>query len=616
MTTLNISTMSSPKSFEVMERSILELQAAQDAGEVSARSLVKAYIDRITAYDQSSPRLNSIVTLNPNALSDADMLDCERVSKGARGPLHGIPVLVKDNFDTMDMPTTGGTLALAGMRPTRDAYQIRRLREAGAIILGKTTLHELASGVTTVASLTGFTRNPYDLRRVPGGSSGGTAAAVAASFAAAGMGTDTCGSIRIPAANQNLVGLRVTSGLSSRAGIIPLSSTQDVAGPITRSMTDLAIMLDATVGLDADDATTLDAPLHVSPSYRSFLDPNGLKGARIGVLGALFGAGRDEEEVSTVVRKALDGMKNQGAELVDVSIADLETLMRDASVIDHEFKFDLADYLAKQPDAPVRSLEEIIEKGLYHVQLDPVFRRRNAPAERCSKAYLAALEKRTVLKKRVLAALREHRLDAIAYPVMRRKPALLGEAQLAINSQLSSNTGLPALSAPAGFTDDDVPIGLELLGADFSEPVLIRLGYAWEQAVQLRRAPFSTPRLVGSRAPAVVTFTTVIATRLGKTFARAQFAYDTTTGGLRYDVSVGNSQEQEVVAVTIQHDLQGQTGPVIAVLLRQGQCSASDIVLLASKEREALTVGRMFLHLYTREGLPGSVCTAIVLPDQ
>jgi Asp-tRNA(Asn)/Glu-tRNA(Gln) amidotransferase A subunit family amidase len=606
--------MSTPTLFEVVELSILELQAAQDAGEVSARSLVEAYIARIAAYDQSRPRLNSIVTLNPNALYDADMLDCERVSKGARGPLHGIPVLVKDNFDTADMPTTGGTLALAGMRPTRDAYQIRRLREAGAVILGKTTLHELASGVTTVASLTGFTRNPYDLGRVPGGSSGGTAVAVAASFAAAGMGTDTCGSIRIPAANLNLVGLRVTSGLSSRTGIIPLSRTQDVAGPVARSMTDLAIMLDATVGRDMDDVTTLDALLYVPQSYRSFLDPNGLKGARIGVLGALFGTARDEEEVSTVVRKAIDAMKNQGAQLVDVSIPDLVTLMRDASVIDYEFKFDLADYLAKQPDAPVRSLEQIIEKGLYHVQLDSVFRRRNAPVKRCSVAYLTALEKRDVLKKRVLAILCEHRLDAIAYPIMRRKPALLGEAQLAINSQLSSNTGLPALSVPAGFTDDDVPIGLELLGADFSEPVLIRLGYAWEQAVQLHRAPFSTPRLVAGRAPPVVSFTTATETRLGKPFVRAQFEYDPTTGGLHYEVSVGNVQEREVAAVTIQRDFQGQTGPVIAVLLRQGQCSASDMVLLGSKERQALMAGQIFLHLHTQGGLLDAVRAAILLP--
>jgi amidase len=610
-----MTTTNSLKAYDVTECSILELQAAQDSGRVTARMLVTAYLDRIAAYDQSRPMLNSIVALNPNALSDADTLDRERMTKGPRGPLHGIPVLVKDNFDTVDMPTTGGTLALAGMRPAQDAFQIRRLRDAGAIILGKTALHELASGVTTVASLTGITRNPYELRRVPGGSSGGTAVAVAASFAAAGMGTDTCGSIRIPAANQNLVGLRVTSGLSSRSGIIPLSSTQDVAGPIARSMTDLAIMLDVTVGQDMDDATTLDASLHMPPSYRSFLDPNGLKGARIGVLGALFGTTQDEEEVSTVVRKALDDMKNQGAELVNVSIADLETLMRDASVIDHEFKFDLADYLAKQPGAQVHSLDEIIEKGLYHVQLDSVYRRRNAPVERCSMAYLAALDKRTVLKKRVLAAFGEHRLDAIAYPVMRRKPVLLGESQLAINSQISSNTGLPALSVPAGFTEDDVPIGLELLGVDFSEPALIRLGYAWEQAVQLRRAPFSTPRLVEGQAPAVVRFTTVAETRSGKSAARAEFSYDPTTGALRYDVSIENAREQEVVAVTIQIDFQGQAGPVIVVLLRLGQCSASDMVLLGSKERKALAAGRMFLHLYTREGLLGSVCTPIVLPD-
>ncbi|MDR3671237.1 MAG: amidase [Holophaga sp.] len=208
---------------------------------------MEEYLARIAAYDQNGPALNSIVVLNPHALLDADRLDQERKSRGPRGPLHGIPVLLKDNYDTMDMPTSGGTLALARMQPTADAFQAKRLREAGAIILGKATMHELAAGVTTVSSLTGYTLNPYDLARVPGGSSGGPAVAVAASFCAAAMGSDTAGSIRIPAAFQNLVGLRTTRGLASRSGVMPLSSTQDVAAPLARTVSDLAIMLDATV---------------------------------------------------------------------------------------------------------------------------------------------------------------------------------------------------------------------------------------------------------------------------------------------------------------------------------------------------------------------------------
>ncbi len=257
--------------FEVHERSILELQAAQAEGRVTSRGLVDAYLARIAAYDQSGPRLNAIVVLNPRARDEAEALDRERARTGPRGPLHGIPVLVKDNYDTVDMPTSGGALGLATMQPAVDAFQVKRLRAAGAVILGKTTMHELAAGIVTISSLTGQTRNPYDLMRVPGGSSGGTGAGVAASFAAAGMGSDTCGSIRIPAANQNLVGLRPTRGLSSRTGVIPLSGTQDEAGPLARTVTDLAIMLDATVGADPDDAITAEGVGHVPRSYRDTL---------------------------------------------------------------------------------------------------------------------------------------------------------------------------------------------------------------------------------------------------------------------------------------------------------------------------------------------------------
>ncbi len=215
---------------------------------MTSRGLVESYLARIQAYDQAGPRLNAIVLINPRAREDADAMDRERADKKVRGPLHGIPVLIKDNYDTADMPTSGGALGLATLQPAADAFQVKKLRDAGAVILGKTTMHELAAGITTISSLTGQTRNPYDLLRVPGGSSGGTGAAIGASFAAAGMGSDTCGSIRIPAANQNLVGLRGTHGLSSRTGVMPLSSTQDIAGPLARSVTDLAIMLDATVG--------------------------------------------------------------------------------------------------------------------------------------------------------------------------------------------------------------------------------------------------------------------------------------------------------------------------------------------------------------------------------
>jgi len=222
--------------FDVTEQSIDELQGAMKAGEITSRRLVDLYLARIEAYDKQGPALNAIVTLNPRAREAADALDAERASRGPRGPLHGIPVLVKDNYETIEMPTSAGSIALASFHPARDAFLVRRLKAAGAVILGKTNMHELAAGIFTAGSRFGQTRNPYDLDRNPGGSSGGTGAAVAANFAAGGMGSDTCGSIRIPASHNNLVGLRGTQGLSSRTGIVPLSSTQDIGGPITRTI--------------------------------------------------------------------------------------------------------------------------------------------------------------------------------------------------------------------------------------------------------------------------------------------------------------------------------------------------------------------------------------------
>ena len=484
-----------PELFEVLERSILDLQAAQSSGRVTSRGLVDAYLARIAAYDQAGPRLNTIVTINPRAREEADALDRERAGRGPRGLLHGIPVLVKDNYNTADMPTSGGALALATLRPAADAFQVRRLREAGAVILGKTTMHELAAGITTISSLTDQTRNPYDLLRVPGGSSGGTGAAIGASFAAAGMGSDTCGSIRIPAANQNLVGLRGTHGLSSRAGVIPLSSTQDIAGPLARSVTDLAIMLDATVGSDPDDAVTADAAVHIPRSYRDALKSDGLKGARIGVLRSLVGTAPEDEEVAAVIRQALDAMKALGADVVDVAVPGLDDLLRDSSVIGDEFKFDLADYLAREPGAPVKSLGEILERGLHHAQLDQTFRLRNAPEKRETEHYRQALVKRRALRAAVLAAMEEQRVVALAYPTLRRKPALIGQPQGGSNCQLSATTGLPAISMPAGFTKDGLPVGMDLLGKPWSEPTLLKVAFAYERLAAPRRPPKTTPPL-------------------------------------------------------------------------------------------------------------------------
>jgi Asp-tRNA(Asn)/Glu-tRNA(Gln) amidotransferase A subunit family amidase len=587
--------------FEVHEQSIVDLQAAMTAGRVSSRGLVDSYLARIQAYDQAGPRINSIVLINPRAREDADALDRERAEKGPRGPLHGIPILIKDNYDTADMPTSGGALALATLQPAADAFQVRKLRQAGAVILGKTTMHELASGITNISSLTNQTRNPYDLLRSPGGSSGGTGAAIGASFAAAGMGSDTCGSIRIPAANQNLVGLRGTQGLSSRTGVMPLSSTQDIAGPLARTVTDLAIMLDATVGEDPADPITKESAGRIPKSYRDALADGGLKGIRIGVLRLLWGTAPEDEEVAGLVRKALDGMKAQGAEVLDVTVPGLDDLLRESSVIADEFKFDLMAYLAKQPNAPVKSLGDVIDRGLHHDALDANFRLRNTPEKRESEHYRQALIKRRAARAAVLATLEEHRIDALAYPTLRRKPAAIGDPQGGSNCQLSATTGLPAISMPAGFTLDGLPIGLELLGPAWSEAALLKYAFAWERVTKPRRPPFSTPPLIKGAAPAPV------ATELAMGAATVKLNYDRTTGILRYDVITSTAGPSDrVIALAIHRSDGDKPGPVIAHLLAPNQISGSGSLTMRGRDRDDLVGGRLFAQFYTRQAPLGA----------
>ena len=319
--------------FEVAESTIASQQKAMSEGRTSSKALVQAYLARIAAFDQQGPRLNAIITINPKAIEQAEALDRERIASGPRGPLHGIPVIVKDNYGTADMPTTAGTLALIDFTPNRDSIQVARLRAAGAVIVAKSNLHELASGITTVGSAFGQTLNPYDPARNPGGSSGGTGAAIAASYAAVGMGSDTCGSIRIPAAVNNLFGLRPTKGLSSIDGIIPLSVTQDTAGPLARTVEDLALVLDVT----------MDQPKHAT--FTSSLKTATLKDVRIGTLEPLFGDSSDDQEGIKLIRAPLDDMKKQGAIVVPIPLPELQAAIDGASVIAMEFKEDLAAYL-------------------------------------------------------------------------------------------------------------------------------------------------------------------------------------------------------------------------------------------------------------------------------
>ncbi len=402
---------------------------------------------------------------------------------------------MKDNYETVEMPTTAGSVVLAEWRSGRDAFIVRRLREAGAIIVAKSNMHELAYGIESVGSLFGAVRNPYAPDRNPGGSSGGTGAAIAANFAAAGLGSDTCGSIRIPASHNSLVGIRPTQGLTSRAGIVPLAHTQDIGGPIARSVTDVALVLDAIVGYDPADPASAEGVGRVPSSYTAGLEADGLGGARIGVLAELFGADPLDQEVAAVVRAALAEMRGQGATIADVTIPDLSKLLAGASVIREELKYDLDAYLAAAPRPPVRTLREIIDSGRFH----PILKERLAGAQSVeapdTKDYLAKLARRQVIRTAALKAMADQRLDALAYPTIRRKAALVGESQAGSNCSLSATSGLPAISVPGGFTPDGLPVGVELLGRAFDEPTLLKLAYAFEQATHHRRPPASTPPL-------------------------------------------------------------------------------------------------------------------------
>ncbi|MGH9141265.1 MAG: amidase family protein [Vicinamibacterales bacterium] len=574
--------------FDVQEKTIVELQAALTSGAVTSRSLALAYLARIRAYDLQGPRINAMIAMNQKVLAMADALDRERAARGPRGPLHGIPIVVKDNFETIDMPTTGGSLALTGFMSGRDAFQVKRLRDAGALIIGKTNLHELASGITTISSLGGQTRNAYVPSRNPGGSSGGTGAAVAASFAAAGMGSDTCGSIRIPSANNNLFGLRGTMGLSSRDGIIPLSHTQDIGGPLARTVTDLAIMLDATVGADPADPITQESAGHIPPSYRDRLKPDALHGVRIGTVKDMFGNLAGDEEVGAIDRRALEAMQKAGAELVEVALPGIDGQMRTSSVIDAEFKFDLMNYLARRPGAPVRSLREILDRGDYAAALETNFKRRDARTSADTPDVAQARATRGELLALVQRVMGEQKLDVLAYPTLRRKAAIIGDPQRgAENCQLSPSTGLPAISMPAGFTDDGVPVGVELLGTAWSEPRLLAMAFAYEQATHPRRSPSITPALVNNRAPAARSFVV----NLGG--AHVTFTFDPLESSLAWDAV---STKPLVASVH-----RGRQGPAIATLMTDKASEAAGIVVLAPADREALLANGLFLSVRAME---------------
>lgn len=472
---------------QIEEASIFDLQHAMQKGDLTSEELVTFYLDRIEQYDDS---INSIITIDEDAIAEAKQLDKERKAGKMRGKLHGIPVILKDNYDTYDMPTTAGSLSLEGSVPPDDAYQTKKFREEGAIILGKANLHEFAFGYLTISSLGGQTYNPYDLTRYPGGSSGGTAAAVASNFAAVGLGTDTGGSIRVPASFNNLVGIRPTMGLASRDGIIPLALTQDVGGPIARNVEDAAIVLDAIAGYDPADPVTAASNGYIPKTYTHYLKKNGLKNARIGVVRALFG---NDPQINKGMDQAIEDMEELGADVVEVTVPNLDKIISYPSLSNFEFKFDLNNYLASLgSNAPVKSLAEIIDSGKYDPSIkNSLIARNNKESLENDPVYQDIITNRSKLAKESLnSVLNENELDALVYPTLSSLPAVIGTNQGSGSApMLSPFSGFPALSVPAGFSDSGLPIGMEMLGREFAEPTLIKLAYSYQEGTEHRKAP-------------------------------------------------------------------------------------------------------------------------------
>jgi len=497
-----------PVPFELDELTITELQGGMKSGEFKSRSLVDSYLGRIAALDGQGPTLNAVIELNPEAQSIADRLDAERESRGPRGPLHGIPVLIKDNIGTADlMMTTAGSLALLDFTPAKDSMVANRLRAAGAVILGKTNLSEWANFRSSHSSSGwsgrgGQTRNPYALDRNPCGSSSGSGAAVSANLCAVAVGTETDGSVVCPSSANGIVGIKPTVGLVSRAGIIPIAHSQDTAGPMCRTVADAAVFLSALSSADPADSATKARPSNLPADYTQFLDRAGLRGARIGVIRKSYDF---TESVADVFSAALYAMKREGAVLIDpVEIASLGKF--DDSELDvllYEFKADLNAYLAAVPNAPVRTLKDIIafnetqhDRELQYFGQD-LFAKSQKKGPLTDQAYINALAKnhRLTRTEGIDAVMEKYRLDALV--AMTAGPSWLidlvdGDHDTGGSSSLAAVAGYPNINVPAGFVFG-LPVGISFFGRAWSEPKLIKIAHAFEQATHHRKPPQFLP---------------------------------------------------------------------------------------------------------------------------
>jgi amidase len=490
----------------VEESTIAAMHAELRAGRLTCEALVQHYLRRIEAYDKRGPAINALILVNPRAADEARALDARRRAGEPMGALHCVPLIVKDNFETRDLPSTNGSLALAGFVSAKDAFQVARVRAAGALVLAKSNLAEWAfTPYETVSSiLPGYTKNPYALDRVTAGSSGGTAAAVAANLGLIGLGSDTGNSIRGPASHQALVGMRSTMGLTSRAGVMPLNLWADIAGPMGRTVEDVARVFQVVAGADSDDPATEAARGRPVPDYVAGLRADALRGMRIGVLRQAYERPDMDAEVVAVFRQALADLERAGAVVVDPATVEGLSAIRRPQGMEPcgGFKYDINRYLASHGDrVPVKNLSEIVASGRFH----PSVRRQleqteqgpahgpDTPECEADRAY------RAQMRDAVLETMTRLTLDALVYPTWSNPPRLIGDLNTphGDNSQLfSPTTGFPALQVPMGYTRaGQLPAGITFFGRPWDEATLFRLGFAYEQATRHRRPPASAPPL-------------------------------------------------------------------------------------------------------------------------
>lgn len=494
--------------FRLQEATIDDIHSAFRTGELTCRRLVELYLERIEAYDKSGPELNSIVTVNPRVLEEAEELDRAFEQSGEfTDLLHGIPVLVKDQVETAGIRTTFGSVAFEEYVPEEDATAIGRLKEAGALILAKTNLPDFATSWFAYSSAGGETKNPYALDRDPGGSSSGTGAGVAANLGAVGIGEDTGGSIRVPSSFDNLVGVRVTTGLISRKGMSPLVVFQDTAGPMTRSVKDAAILLDVLVGYDPEDPFTAAAMLaRDAGTYAASHSEDALSGARIGILREAFGAEDepDSSRVNRAVEEAIEGMRGAGVQIVDpVSVPDLQHFIASTSLYLAQSRYDIDNFLAQRPGS--HTVRELYDSKRFHPRLD-LF---TAIAEEAPEDpeqdpnYYRGLAAREEFRRAILNVMASQGLEALLYPNSQVLPPTRKELDdwkwtvltFPTNALIAAQADLPAISLAAGFAGGNVPVGFELVGKPYGERDLLKLAFAYERVVHPRRPPESTPPL-------------------------------------------------------------------------------------------------------------------------